>query len=105
LLREGLIAWSAKDCVKAIHVLVPQIEAALRDVLAALGASVMEHRPETGGFEAIGMGRILHHERFRTRVPPDIRSISARYAATHVASTCVIASHTGWYIPASLVWG
>jgi hypothetical protein len=73
LLREGLMAWEAEDSVKAIHVLVPQLEAAIRDLLAALGASVMEHRQETGGFEAIGMGKILHHERFRAAVPSDVR--------------------------------
>jgi len=31
LLREGLAAWMAEDAVKAIHVLVPQVEAACRD--------------------------------------------------------------------------
>lgn len=73
LLREGLNAWTTHDSVKAIHVLVPQLEAALRDVLAALGASVMAHRPETGGFEAIGLGSILHHPRFVEKIPADVR--------------------------------
>lgn len=73
LLREGLKAWLAEDPVTAIHVLVPQIEAALRNLLAASGASVMIHDPNTGGFKAIGMGAILDHEIFRASVLKDIR--------------------------------
>jgi len=73
LLREGLAAWLAGDAVKAIHVLVPQVEAACRDLLAALGAPVMKHDAQTGGFEVIGMGAVLNHPAFRKGVPPDIR--------------------------------
>ena len=73
LLREGLAAWLAEDAVKAIHVLVPQVEAACRDLLAALGAPVMKHDAKTGGFEVIGMGAVLNHPAFRKGVPQDIR--------------------------------
>lgn len=73
LLREGLGAWLAEDAVKAIHVLVPQLEAALRDLLAASGASVMIHDPNTGGFKAIGMGAILDQDVFRTPALKNIR--------------------------------
>lgn len=73
LLREGLAAWLAQDAVKAIHVLVPQVEAACRDLLAALGAPVMKHDPMTGGFEVIGLGGVLNHPAFRRGVPKDIR--------------------------------
>jgi hypothetical protein len=73
LLREGLAAWLAEDPVKAIHVLVPQVEAACRDLLAALGAPVMRHEPRTGGFEVLGMGAVLSHPAFRKGVPQDIR--------------------------------
>lgn len=73
LLRAGLKAWLAEDPVTAIHVLVPQLEAALRDLLAASGASVMVHDPNTGGFKAIGMGAILDHDIFRTHLPKDLR--------------------------------
>ena len=34
LVREGLAAWFAEDYVKAIHVLVPQVEAAVRELLS-----------------------------------------------------------------------
>jgi len=73
LLREGLAAWLAEDPVKAIHVLVPQVEAACRDLLAALGAPVMRHDPNTDGFEVIGMGAVVSHPLFRAGVHKDIR--------------------------------
>lgn len=73
LLREGLAAWLAEDPVKAIHVLVPQVEAACRDLLAALGVPVMTQNSKTGGFEVIGMGAVLSHPGFRAGVHKDIR--------------------------------
>jgi hypothetical protein len=73
LLREGLAAWLAEDAVKAIHVLVPQVEAACRDLLQALGASVRRLDPHSGGFEVIGMGALVNHPRFRAGVPKDMR--------------------------------
>ena len=33
----------------------------------------MRPDPESGGFEALGMGRVLHTESFRTRVNPTLR--------------------------------
>jgi hypothetical protein len=73
LLRTGINAWFADDPVKAIHILVPQIEAALRDVLAALGAPVRKPDPDLGGFQVIGMGQVLNHAMFIERMPADVR--------------------------------
>lgn len=73
LLREGLAAWLIEDSVKAIHVLVPQLEAACRDLLSALGASVRKPNAKTGGSRVIGLGEILSHENFKKGVPKDIR--------------------------------
>jgi transcriptional regulator with XRE-family HTH domain len=73
LVREGLAAWFAEDWVKAIHILLPQTEAALRDLLARMGGAVMKPDRHHGGFQAIGLGEVLSHERFRTHVPEDIR--------------------------------
>jgi Domain of unknown function (DUF4209) len=36
LLREGLVAYEREDYVKAIHVLVPQVEQTLRNLLVLL---------------------------------------------------------------------
>ncbi len=72
--REGLAAWFAGDMVKAIHVLIPQVEAALRDVLAALGGAVTKRGPNGGGgFQMISLGEVLSHERFKAAVPENIR--------------------------------
>lgn len=73
LLVDGIKAWLADDSIKAVHVLVPQIEAALRDLLTALGASVAEPDPRTGGFMKIGLGKIISHSAFVAAVPKDIR--------------------------------
>lgn len=73
LLAEGIAAWLAGDSVKAIHVLIPQIEAALRDLLAAVGAPVTEPDHNNGGFMMIGFGKILSHEVFGDDALKDIR--------------------------------
>lgn len=71
-IREGLAAWFAGDMVKAIHVLVPQVESALRDLLAAIGGVVTKQRSD-GGFQSISLGEVLSHERFKAAVPEDMR--------------------------------
>jgi hypothetical protein len=70
--REGLAAWLTGDMLKALHILVPQVEAGLRDVLASLGGVVT--RPDFhGGTQMISLGDVLSHERFVQAVPDDIR--------------------------------
>ncbi len=71
--REGLAAWFAGDAVKAIHILVPQVESALRDVLAALGGTISKPHPVSGGVQMISLGDVLSHEIFRGKVPDYIR--------------------------------
>ena len=71
LVSDGLSAWLAEDWVKAIHVLVPQIEAALRDLLSELGGSVM--KPGRHGFQSIPLGEVLSAPRFVAQVPEDVR--------------------------------
>ncbi|VVE01805.1 DUF4209 domain-containing protein [Pandoraea terrigena] len=73
LMRDGVAAWLAGDSVKAIHVLVPQIEGALRALLSALGGAVVVPDQDVGGFKAIGLGPILTHPIFLEKVPRDIR--------------------------------
>jgi hypothetical protein len=70
-IREGLAAWLAGDAIKAIHVLVPQVEPGLRDLLALLRGVVT--RPDFhGGSQMISLGEVLTHERF-AQVPDAIR--------------------------------
>ena len=73
LVREGLAAWFARDWVKATHILIPQTEAALRELLAKLGGAVRRPDLHHGGFAVIGLGEVLSHERFRAQVPEDVR--------------------------------
>lgn len=70
--REGVSAWFAEDWIKAAHILLPHIEAALRDLLAALGGAVMKRSPKYGGFQAIGLGEILTHPIFSRQLPEDM---------------------------------
>ncbi len=72
LVRDGVEAWLTGDAIKAIHVLVPQIEGALRALLSALGGAVVVPDPDVGGFKAIGLGPILTHPIFVEKVPRDV---------------------------------
>jgi len=49
LLREGLEAYENQDFVKAIHVLVPQVEHALRNILVLLGIPTVKTVPRHPG--------------------------------------------------------
>jgi hypothetical protein len=70
LLRAGIEAWFAGDYIKAVHVLVPQVEAGLREMLRAYGESPMRHNANEGGFETLGMGALLMNRTFKTRAHP-----------------------------------
>ena len=69
--REGLAAWFLEDWIKAIHILVPQVEAALRDLLGALGGVTMKPDRYHGGFQAITLGDVL--SQLQSRIPEDMR--------------------------------
>ncbi|MQA42139.1 DUF4209 domain-containing protein [Rugamonas aquatica] len=73
LLRAGLKAWELGDHLKAIHVLVPQVEAGLREMLRAYGESPMRRNPREGGFESIGMGTLLMNPVFKEKAHPAFR--------------------------------
>jgi hypothetical protein len=72
LVQEGLAAWFAGDPVRTIHVLVPQVEAAMRELLIRLGGAVTQPARYGGGTTVMGMGAILEHERIQQGVPADI---------------------------------
>ncbi len=73
LLAQGFQAWLDEDAVKAIHVLIPQVESALRNAVSAAGGSVVESDPLNGGFMKIGMGKILSHPAFAAEPLGDMR--------------------------------
>jgi len=72
LLRDGLEAWMAEDSVKAIHILVPQVEVAARTLLIACGASVLRPNTWCGGYKMIGMGEVIRDAKFVSSVPADV---------------------------------
>ena len=60
LLTEGVTAWFEKDHVKALHVLIPQIEHALRRMVAQVGKPTTKPAGTVPGVSvAINMGDIL----------------------------------------------
>jgi lysyl-tRNA synthetase class 1 len=62
LLREGIQAWYEGDYVKAIHVLVPQVEHALRSIARELGLPVTKPAPGgVGASVAINMSDMLYN--------------------------------------------
>ena len=67
ILKQGIVAWFAEDTVKAIHILVPQVESALREILVSMGESVLQPSKEAGGLESIGMGKVLSHKTFKDK--------------------------------------
>lgn len=70
-IRQGLAAWLTGDHVKTVHVLVPQVESSLRDLLAVLGGVVT--KPDRhGGSQKISFGEVLENEKFSV-VPEAIR--------------------------------
>jgi hypothetical protein len=61
LVREGVVAWFEFDFVKAIHVLVPQIEHALRGIADELGLPVTKASPVAPEVSVgINMGDMLY---------------------------------------------
>ena len=66
LLQDGLLAYEKEDFVKAIHVLVPQIEQILRSFLGHLGRPTLKTvRNHPGLMDAKSMNDILGDEHMR----------------------------------------
>ena len=66
LLRDGLVAYEQEDFVKAIHVLVPQIEQILRSFLGHLGRPILRTvRNHPGIMDARSMNDVLSDEFMR----------------------------------------
>jgi hypothetical protein len=61
LFEEGFAAYAAGDYVKAIHVLIPQVENSLRELLKLLDLPTTKNDDE-GGFELKNMNHVLHDE-------------------------------------------
>jgi lysyl-tRNA synthetase class 1 len=72
-LIEGVRAWCEGDLVKAVHVLVPQMEHGLRSIAAKLGKPVTKpHSAIADVGVTIGMGDILYSEELTHALGPDL---------------------------------
>lgn len=72
-IRDGFDAWLSKDWIKTTFILIPVIEAVLRDIYTAMGGNPLKPSPKSGGFDVIGMGQILSSRLFREGFQQDIR--------------------------------
>jgi hypothetical protein len=72
LLVEGIRAWARNDHVKAVHVLIPRIERALRNIADGLFVPVTKPHPRIPGWSVvIGMGEILNNPKVADALGPD----------------------------------
>lgn len=63
LLSQGVEAWLAGDHTKAVHVLLPQVEAALRELIGRKGHATTKPHPVFKTAQvAIGMGDIIYNK-------------------------------------------
>jgi hypothetical protein len=72
-LLEGVTAWYEGDTVKALHVLVPQVEAGLRNIVGKIGKPVTKpHGTLQGVGVSINMGDIVNNKDITEALGPDM---------------------------------
>jgi lysyl-tRNA synthetase class 1 len=72
-LLEGVRAWYEGDLIKAVHVLVPQVERGLRSIVGQLGHPVTKPHPTVPDIGvAVSMGDILYREEITAALGPDL---------------------------------
>lgn len=72
-LIEGVRAWFEGDLVKAVHVLVPQVEKGLRSIVAKLGKPITKpHTTIADVGVVVTMGDILYNEELAKELGPDL---------------------------------
>jgi lysyl-tRNA synthetase class 1 len=73
LLLQGVRAWFEGDYVKAAHVLIPQIEHAVRNIAGQLGKPVTKAHPKVKGASVvINMGDILYSDDITEELGADL---------------------------------
>ncbi len=78
-MTEGIQAYLAEDWVKAVHVLVPQVEEVLRALLSGVGVPVYK-TGRNGAMDLKNLGDTLSHVRIRKTLGEDRwRYLSAVY--------------------------
>ena len=71
LLTEGLRAYLTDDWIKAVHVLVPQLEEALRNLLSGIGVPVYK-TGRNGTMDRKNLGEVLSDVRIREVLGDDV---------------------------------
>ena len=118
-LVHGFSAWYEGDLVKAIHVLVPQVELGLRRIVEKLGKATTKGDPMRPGVSlAIGMGDILYNSEITESLGPDLtlhflalcadsRGVNLRNRVAHglLKSDEMHLGITLWLIQSLLVFG
>jgi hypothetical protein len=73
IVHEGLTAYLGRDHMKAIHLLVPQIEGVLRNLLPLIGVPPVKSVPRSPGIiDVKSMNNILDEPRIREVLPEDV---------------------------------
>jgi lysyl-tRNA synthetase class 1 len=73
LLLQGVRAWFEGDYVKAVHILIPQIERGVRSIAGQLGKPVTKAHPKVRGASVvINMGDILYSEEIAQKLGDDL---------------------------------
>jgi hypothetical protein len=73
LLLEGVRAWFKGDFAKATHILIPQIEVAMRSTTSQIGVPITKALPKIPDASvAIGMGDILYTSKVTDELGPDL---------------------------------
>jgi hypothetical protein len=73
ILREGLKAYVDGDFLKAIHVLIPQVEESLRNFLVLIGIPPVKSMPRHPGITDVkSMNNVLEEERVKEVLPEDV---------------------------------
>ena len=82
LLLQGVTAWFIGDFTKAIHVLIPQIERALRAIVGQLGRPMTKsHQTISGVNVVLNMGDMLYNDGIKKGLGGDISlHLTALYA-------------------------
>jgi hypothetical protein len=73
ILVSGIQAWLSQDYIKAIHVLVPQVEHAVRTLASLSGVPTTTRGYTRGVMQTRGLGEILHDRLFRQLVDENVR--------------------------------
>ncbi len=73
LLDEGILAYFSEDYVKAIHVLVPQVEHILRRILSLLGQPTNKPAKTRGTMQEQNLNDVLANQEVMKFIPEDLR--------------------------------